>query len=111
MNALAEAFADVFVEPDGGATMADVAIVIAGIAAVVMVCWWLRRRRTRVWAAKMAEAVETALASRELAMENREDIELLRHDEDKMALVVGGVLEQILGEITLERPRHLRAVP
>lgn len=64
---LADVFADVFVEPDGGATMADVVTVIAVIAAVAAVCWWLRRKRKREWTAwrEEADARLAALAGRD----------------------------------------------
>ena len=106
--------ADIFVARDGDASIPGEIIAVTFIMAVLIGaavwCWWRRRNRRRVWAAKLAETVETALTTRVMAMENREDIELLRADEDKMALVVGGVLESVLGELALDHPRHLRAV-
>ena len=98
--------ADIFVARDGDASVPGEIIAIAVIAAVLIgaAAWCHRRRqqRKRALAEQMAEL-------REFAAVNREHLEMLASDEERLGRVVGEIRHYVTGAAADSRP-HLKVV-
>ena len=102
---LAEAFADVFVARDGDATMTDIAVVFAVIAAVIVGYWLMRRKHRRDWAHWRQRCEQRVTV-------NRQHLELLTDDEERLESIIQDIRARIIADWAPEvKPeRHLKVL-